>query len=353
MMIGFKNKIYIVTVSIIILILLLSIEFKNNISVPCKIVSTKEWTLTKRPDGSLISTLYNRFNNIILNTLTYQVERNDLFAFNLSPSFFTKKIITPNDTIGIVNSAATHLELAKLEKQLAVTKGMIEINLTGAKSYVIEQAQKELELAIEKLNLQKKLFDKKSELFKNNLISEDDLDNENNILNIYNLQARIAESNLLNLRTGAKPEQVEMLKAEMKSIENEIIIIKNKIKNLTIFSPIRGEVLSTVSLDTIVIVGSTERIAVFPINVLLLSNIKLGQKIKIFIEQKEGLIEGEVAKINDVVHYLNNEQVVMISATIDTKNFNPPNNIIVECELQTAAKTGLQHFLQFLGNLMG
>ena len=88
------------------------------------------------------------------------------------------------DTIGFIQSSNAKLELAQLEKQLSIASGNLLINLTGTKETLIIQAQKELDLAKERSELQNKIYKKQSVLFKNELISEDEFDYEENIQKI-------------------------------------------------------------------------------------------------------------------------------------------------------------------------
>jgi hypothetical protein len=100
---GFITKI-VITIFVLILLsfLLFVFKYENNINATGKIVSANEWMLTKRPDGSIISILYDHKNNIVSNTQTFHVERGDIFGLNINPSILNKKYITILDTIGVI-----------------------------------------------------------------------------------------------------------------------------------------------------------------------------------------------------------------------------------------------------------
>ena len=337
--------------ALIIFILLFILEFENSITVNGKLVSKNEWILSKRPDGSLISTLYDRQNNIINHTSVYQIERGDIFAFNLNESILNKNYITPSDTIGVIESSATNMELTELEKKLAIAKGNLEINLTGTKEVLINQAKKELELAKERLILQNKIYNKQADLFKKNLISEDKLDNEKNIQKIYELQVQIAESNLINLQTGSKPEQIKMIKEEILSIEKEISVLNKKIKNYILFSPIKGNIYKTFTEDTIAYVGSEEIIAIIPIDIDYRQEIKNGQIVTIKNNQYEAEIAGTIHNLGRMIKYLNNRQSIIATAVLNTNSKDVPVNLILEFEIKTENKTGFEYLLRFSKNI--
>lgn len=344
--------IIIIFVIILIFFLLLVFEFEYNINVAGKIVPANEWILTKRPDGSLISTHKNNEKNLVKNISTFQVERGDVFQFKIFPSIIDKTFLEEGDTIGTIQSSETYLELADLEKQLNVVRGSLKINLTSSKESVLNQAMKEIELAKERFNLQNKILKKQNELFINNMISEEEIDNENSLQKIYEIQAKIAEANLKILQSGSKPEYIDMIKSEIISIEKEIKLIKNKIQKFTLTTPIDGRLHQVFAEDTIVYIGSSEYIAIIPINVLSISDIKVGQKIDIVFDAANKKITGTLLTINKVVRFLNNEQIFIATANLNNISHDIPINLIVECNIITENKTGFRHMVNFINSIL-
>ena len=351
----FNNTIKIILITAVVIVsylLLFLIEYENNINVNGKVISENEWILSKRPDGSLISTHYDHKNNRIKNTTTFQIERGDVFGFNINHNLLNNEIVSTLDTIGYIESSKTSLELAQLEKQLSIASGNLLINLTGTKETLIIQAKKELELARERFELQNKIFKKQSVLFKNELISEDEFAYEENIQKIYELQAKIAESNLNNLQTGSKPEHINMIQEEIVGVENEIRILKNKIKKYTLISPLDGILYKVFSIDTIVCIGSKEKIAVIPIDVKYNYEIKSGQKVSIYFSQIDESISGTILEINKVVRYINNIQSNIATVELDENSKEIPINLILNCEIRTRNKTGIEFLKNFFSYLV-
>jgi len=351
----FNNTIKIIFITAIVIVsylLLFVIEYENNININGKVISENEWILSKRPDGSLISTLYDHKNNRIKNTTTFQIDRGDVFGFTINHNLLNKEFISALDTIGYIQSSKTSLELAQLEKQLSIASGNLLINLTGTKEILIIQAQKELDLARERSELQNKMYKKQSVLFKNELISEDEFDYEENIQKIYELQAKIAESNLNNLQTGSKPEQIQRIQEEIVGVENEIRILKDKIEKFTLISPLDGNLYKVFSNDTIVFIGSKEKIAVIPFDVKYNNEIKSGQKVSIYFSQINESINGTILEINKVVRYVNNIQSNIATVELDDNLKEIPINLILKCEIRTRNKTGIEFLKNFFSYLV-
>lgn len=337
--------------AVIIFILFFILKFENNITVNGKLVSEKEWILSKRPDGSLIATLYDRQNNIVNHSSVFQIERGEIFTFDLNSYIINNSYITPTDTIGVIQSSETYSELTALEKELAIAKGNLKINLTGKKTELINQAENEVELAKERLFLQNKIYKNKAALYDKKLISEIELDNEKNIQKIYELQMQITQSNLNNLKTGSKPEQIQMIREEISSIESEIKVLLEKMKNYILFSPIKGTIYKSFAEDTIVYIGSEEKVLIMPIDIGYREDIKKDQSVTINNYQFDGIVSGTIVDIGEMIKLLNNKQTIIATAVLNKNYQNIPLNLILECEINTESKTGFEHFLRYSKNI--
>jgi hypothetical protein len=328
-----KKNITIIAASLllIVVVLLLPITVSMSVEVPCKISPAYKWFVQLGNDGNILTSLHNAQSGSIENYFSSVPERGDSYAFNLvrDPS---SSWVEEGDTIGIIQSNLFSQEYAALKGRLETSKANLNILLTGEKESLVQQAREQLNAAIENAQYLKKLYELKNDLFKKGLLSFEE--NE-----LYRSQARQAEIDvavkqayLESIQTGSKQEQINLVRNEIKSIQQELQVLNEKKKSYIITSPIRGTINSFNSSDTILTVNSPKSILFIPVAWKYQHLIIRGQQVELKDATGQN-VSFTVSKISSAIKHFNGEQVLTIVATSEQIDLGFPDNLWTSCVL--------------------
>lgn len=252
---------------------------------------SEEWELAKTIDGNLISIHKNHIKNYVENYSVTEFQRGDAVRFVLNPSIFDRDNITQGDTIGFVYSNEEQRRLIQLKGQLGVLYSELEFHTTGQKPEDVALATRNLELAQQELETQRKLMLRSEELIKDNVISKEQYDIDFNELKVKEMRMEMAKANLASIDTGEKPEMEKLVRSKIDALSLEIDQIQNRMDLFTVVSPISGRVTidhgsmltnpSILNSETIVkIISNDNPVGLLPIRIKHHSALSLGSKVK-------------------------------------------------------------------------
>jgi hypothetical protein len=301
------HKRYATWVTILAIALLFVILFVYNPSIAfetkTKIIihPSQEWELIRSIDGNLISVQKDHVNNFTKNYSVTEFQRGDAVQFVLNPAIFEKSLIKAGDTIGYIYSNEEQLRLIQLRGQIGILYSELAFHTTGQKPEDVDLAQKNVDLAIQEFETQKKLTARSKELVIDNVISKEQFDIDMNELAVKEIQVALAKASLSSIATGEKPEMEKLIKSKIEAINWEIDQIQNRLKLLTIVSPISGQVLidhssmmpTTIETNTetiVKIVDNSNPIGLMPIRLKHCSAIEKGAKVTFSKFNHEGKV---------------------------------------------------------------
>jgi len=339
-----------VTVVIIIIVFLLPLKIPYSIHVEGKILPAREWILQKQLDGSILITENDHRKNIVNKVSAYQVDRGDFVEFSLNPKIYEKNVISKNDTIGLISSNETARQLAELKGRLSSAQASLDVSLAGEKETIVRIAEEQLNQAKERLANQRKILERKNDLYENKLISEEEYEIVKTTANILELELVAAQANLENLKSGAKPEQIDFLRIEIQSIEEEINMLQDRLKKFTLKSPMDGRLLTLFSSDTLLIVGDTISAVIMPVNMKYHSSIQKAQEFTVDLRLANSTekVQGQIKKISNVIRYINNQEVLFVTGITNSPLESLPINMVVPCSIEGDGLTLRQHIFRYL-----
>lgn len=347
-----KHIIPFAIVTLVLLTILLPIQFPYTIDAPGKVLPVREWILQRSADGNLFSTLSNHIEGIVENFTITQIERGDAGNFVFQPDIRAFQHIELGDTIGIFYSNEIERRLSNLEGELESAKAFLALNNTGEKLEVIEAAEKSLELASAQALEQRRIYERQKTLYERDLISLQELEIFQTQSEVKDLEKQMAQSALINVSTGAKPEQITYLQTQIKAIQREIRILEKRIDQFTLISPIAGVVTPAFSGDTLTIISDTTRqIILLPIRLRESSRISRNQTIEIETALLSHPVLGKILHIDHIVHRLNGEEIVLAMALVDESGTPLAFGSTVRCQIDCGTFTPMQYLRQFFGSV--
>ena len=314
----------------IIIILVLPITVPMSIEAPCKISPSNKWIVEIGNDGNVVTTLHNAQSGSMENYFSSVPERGDSYAFKLTKDL-QNNWVEKGDTIGLIHSNLLSQQYTSLSGRLKTSQATLKVLMTGEKESLVRHAQQQLNAAIENAEYLKKIFDRQNQLFKKNLISFEE--NE-----LYRSQAKQGEIDvavktayLESIRTGGKQEQINLVRNEVKAIEEELKVLNDKMQSYIIVSPIKGKVNSYNSADTILTVSSPASILFIPVAWRYQTLINIGLQVELDIADES--IDYSVSKITNDIQQFNGEQVLTLIASTDQGGLGLPENLWTTCTL--------------------
>ena len=339
---------------IFVVLLVLPGQIPYSIVVRGKIKPVHEFILTKKTDGSVQTLERDNLLNIVSSTRIYQIERGEYAGFKLNSPALVKEVVSKSDTIGRIFSSESQLRLTDLRNRLAEAQMNLNNFRTGGKENLIEIAKRRENLYREQLDIQQKILDRKEDLFRNKLISPEEIEKDRNSLKDIQLQLYNARAEYEELSTGAKPEQLKYLESIISSIKNEINEVKNLSNNLIIVAPFSGRVLQSFNEDTLVIIADRFSSIQMPVPVKYLSELRTGQIFNIsseYLPSDSSAISGEIIRINNSIELLNQQEVVIVTGKIKTEIMDLPPNLVVTAKILLYELPLRQHIFNFIDSV--
>ncbi|MCB0301913.1 MAG: hypothetical protein KDE52_17765, partial [Calditrichaeota bacterium] len=224
---SYQQKYWIIFVVILVIFIIVSLVFSPytisyDISSIGRIIPAREWLIQRNTDGSLISSVKDHRTGFTENYFAVQVERGDVVHFQINPALKAKSGIAMGDKVGHIRSNEIERRLAELQGMLEMANASLEFYRTGEKDAVIREARQAAALSKEQAELQERLFERQKLLYDQQLISEETIEISQSASRISRLEAELASAKLQTVATGAKPEQLDLVKSEIERYKKEI-----------------------------------------------------------------------------------------------------------------------------------
>jgi len=329
-----KRLVPFIIILIVFLFIFFPIRFSYTIRVPGQIVPAWEWIVYKSPDGSFVHTLYNHRENVLKRYDVVQLERGDISRFELSPEIFQKKFITKGDTIGRFFSNELERQLARLRGELLVEERSVLLYMTGEKPSLIEEARQYLDYAKRMAEEQDRILSREEELYKQDLISEEQYELTKTTAELYRINVKQAEARLRTVLTGAKQEQIEYTRARVQALKDEIKVLEMRKKDLVFVSPISGKILLSPSPDTIlVLVDTSSYVVKMLVEFRDFPYLSVQAPLNFKIPYTNKVIHTYLDQLGAAIRFINGRQFVMASAVVKADDFIP--GMIVRCAIKS------------------
>lgn len=339
--------IWIAILSVIVIILLLPIKISYNIFVRGKILPVNEWIIYKGTDGRLTSQLINYKTGLNQSYDVTLFDRGDAMQFQFNSSLISGSSIRKNDTIAVIYSNENERQIENLKGEIITAKASLSLNITGEKVAVIDQETKNLDYATKQAEEQKKILDRISMLFNKGLASQEEYEIAKGTYDLYLINVSISKARLKSVETGAKPEQVGFIKAQIISLENELAILQKRFKGFTLTSPINGIVNRKTNSDTLMIISDvSEFVVMSPVKVKDKRFIQDSANVDIHTNGTKQDVKSFVYEIGNHVELVNGIQIVTVTSFIEGKSDQLIPSLIVDCYIETGKLSPLEYLVR-------
>ncbi|MCB9067671.1 MAG: hypothetical protein R3C41_03480 [Calditrichia bacterium] len=343
---SYQQKYWIIFVVILVIFIIVSLVFSPytisyDISSIGRIIPAREWLIQRNTDGSLISSVKDHRTGFTENYFAVQVERGDVVHFQINPALKAKSGIAMGDKVGHIRSNEIERRLAELQGMLEMANASLEFYRTGEKDAVIREARQAAALSKEQAELQERLFERQKLLYDQQLISEETIEISQSASRISRLEAELASAKLQTVATGAKPEQLDLVKSEIERYKKEIRVLEDRLNQFTIHSTITGKIYKSFAADTLLMAGEEDFLLLIPVPWTERHAIGEGTKITVLQDGKE--ITGKIIRLNLNTGILNGNQMFTAIAAFDSPATELAPYLYCNCEIEGVQLTPLEY----------
>jgi hypothetical protein len=333
-----------ILIVLIIVLLILPVKLNYNLYVKGKILPSKEWIIYKGTDGRLTSQLINYKTGMSQSYDVTLFDRGDAMQFAFDENIFSGSNILANDTIAVVYSNEIERQIENLKGQIVSAKASLSLNLSGEKQAIIDQENKTLEYAIKQADEQKKILDRIEVLYKKGLVSQEEYEITKGTYDLSNISISISKARLQTVESGAKGEQIGLIKSQIISLENELAVLQKRFEGFTLTSPISGVVNRKTNSDTLMTISDvSEFILINPVKVNDKKFISDSAIVDIYAVGKRQNVFANVIEIDNSVKIVNGIQVVTVTSVVNGKGVDIIPNLIVDCYIHTGKLSPLDY----------
>ncbi len=313
-----KNALIVLAILVLVVFLLISIKVPHKIKTPCRFLSQAEWSLQLNQTEKFLSRYTENFGTLNDQFDLLQFDRLDFVKFRLNPGFQIGQWVEQDDSLGMIYSSENHLRLADLSSRLLSLQAELRSVQSGEKAAVIEEAEKAFEYAQEQLSAFKPEFERKKELRQRHLISEQDFEQAQATFKLYQINTELHKARLEAVRTGEKKEQIQIIRAQVNGLCEQIKLLEKKISNETIVTPIPGVITSPRDSTMLCRVEKVDTLVCFiPVAEHELKYVEKGQRINIQSNSADiDLSACTVDEIGNRVYIINTQPTFIVKSLL-------------------------------------
>ncbi len=322
-----KRRKYTISLILILVGLLaasfIPVELPHTIPTKALIQPVKEWELSRLPDGSLSSVVRNQLTGAIESYGVTEFRRGDVVSFEVKPTVYSTGYVTRGDTIGLLYSNDEKMKMAELQGELEVLNAEIIFYLTGEKAEFVKSVEKEVEMAREAVAKAATVYNRSSLMIRDTLIPVEEYEIHRHQYDLKKLELDHALSKLEVVRTGDKPERIELVMAKRDAVKSQIDHLQERMEQLTMLSPFDGMVVldrNYLPRDILVkVIDTSSYVGVAPVLLRDKPFVSVGNEVKLRDHLYRDPLVGKVHNFNNVSELIGGQTVVFFTFTFESR----------------------------------
>lgn len=317
----------------IIIVFIIPFKIPYTIKATARIYPSQEWILMVGQDDSFISVIYDNKTNVINNLTNYKFDRGDIAELMINPQLVSGQQVNKGDTIAYIHSFVIENELSILRSEIEVEKASLEVITAGEKESIILEAENKYDYAKQQLKLDEKTFFRQKTLFRDSVISAAEFDLAENAYQLAKINLNILENELLSLKSGDKPSEINLINIRINSIKNNIEILENQKDQYFIITPKSGIINFSPAFEQYFSISDINEY-ILKIAIQLKNRMYIGSlsSINFEIDGDNAINTASLLQINDKVESIGSHQVFFIKALADNSD-NISRGMAVQCKI--------------------
>jgi multidrug efflux pump subunit AcrA (membrane-fusion protein) len=255
-----RRHILIALLILVILTIFLPIPVRYSFVATAKIYPVSEWKLMRGTEEGFWSQTYNYETDALGDFKNYRFERGDIAELEIKKDLKFDAKVERQDTVAGIESYFIRNEILRLQNLRDVEIANLNVVSTGEKEPLVVQARKQYDYAQQQLALEQKNYARQAQLFRDSVIAPAEFDVYENSLKLAEINAQVANDQLVALSTGEKATVVDLSAQKILSYDSEIERLENQKAQYTITTPIRGILSYDTEIGGIIKVSDIDRL---------------------------------------------------------------------------------------------
>ncbi len=324
-------------------VLFLPVRFPSAVNTFATITPANRWLLIKSTDGQLISSTFNYRTGLSDGFRVSTFNQGSSVYFSINSLLVPGHAVTMGDTIASIYSTDVSERLIALNGQLAAARGALAVNSTGQKTAVVTEAEQRLEFAKRRRQEHRKVERRTVLLFEQSYISQGEYDRVVSEANALDDEITLAESNLEVARTGAKPEQLDLVNTNIIALQSEIDAVKRRASTLVLTAPISGTIMPTYSGDTLVSIAATEYLALIPVQRTDYLRVAETKAARLSVRGLSKAVHGSLISMNGEFKVLGGREVLIAIGRLESPTTDVMPGMLVQCRIHCAPVSVIEY----------
>ncbi len=276
-------------------------RFKSNSWIQPK----KKWSLRTDLEGNFYGELENFQSGAIEQSTSYRFERGDIVKLKLRHGLTNNDELRAGDTVGWLYSRLVDERITQLENLLIVQKQLLNTSATGEKTEIIENLRQKMLLAEQQYDFARKNYLRSEALFNDSVITASEFELAETAFLTATTNIDIAKSEYGIASTGAKPEEINLIKEQILAYENEINFLLDTKTNYLLTTPITGKISFThyipEQLEYLTVTDTSDYILYIPVKALYKPYLQNNMHVEIDMPGSKERFQASVFDISDKV----------------------------------------------------
>jgi hypothetical protein len=330
------NRRYILILFLILafLAVFMPIPVRYSFVATAKVYPIKEWKLSRGTEEGFWSQTFNFETDALGDFKNYRFERGDIAELVINESLAFDAPILKNDTVARIESYLIKNEITRLSNLREVEIANMSVVSTGEKQSLVEQAQRQYNYAVEKLDLEKKNFARQERLYRDSVITPADYDMYENSLKLAEINTQVAYDELQSLSTGEKDPVINLSEQKILSYEKEIERLETQKAQYTIASPISGVLSYNTEIGGILKVSDNSRLLLkIPVAYKHSSYLNSLYKVTFSTPDNKITVNAMFKGFDEKINLIQNQQFVIASAVTTEATPGIYPGMVVQCRI--------------------
>ena len=322
------------------------------VDVFCQIMPAREWLLVRNTSGGVMATVNDHAEGLIHEYAVVNVIRGDAFTFDLSSSYSPGDSLRAGDTLVTVHSFELTRTLHALSGDLAVARASLEALQTGEKQSIEEEAERELTLARERAKMLDLVAIRQDSLYRRRFVSQEQYELARSEAAAGAIGVSIAQARLDAVRTGAKPEQLRLIRSHIDELEAEIAVVKEQLATMTMIAPFAGVLRTWTGSDTLCSVESGSQVALIYVPLKDFHSVAPGRLVEIRTPSGGALLTGTVSRVDPRARMMWGTQVAFATAAVTGGTSVTPSGTLTTGSIEIERLSLLMYVQRWLNDFV-
>lgn len=306
--------------SLALLLPLLFFPFPHGSSLKAVVEPVMEYHVLSEGNGSYSTALMDRWTNKTLEGLNFLPDRGGLIQYE-SNLRMQDEVVAAGDTLGWIYASSLLDKIATLKGNISTLKASLEFERSGSKASEVEAARQQLAYAETRHAEQVKVLERAKELLDRNVITLQEYEIDERRERLDAIRISIAQANLGSALSGAQRAKLDVYRSQIADEEQKLNIASDVLSQMTIISPITGQLFFPLDVDSLIMVGKTDTmVAMLPIQGGDTHLLELNTDLELKGSNFEMIVAQDQIKVDNQILRAGNDQLLLLRILVDNSD---------------------------------